>query len=292
MKVLVIGAEGQLGTEICRTFIDDDVYRADLDGDGLFLDVCDPATVTRVIREEIRPDVVVNTAAAHNVPDCEQRPEIAFAVNAIGARNVACACTACGARLIYISTDYVFGHGVTQPLTEMDLPTPLNAYGVSKLAGEHFVAAECADYCIVRTAALYGPKPCRAKAGQNFIGLMLHLAKTQGEVRVVTDEITTPTYAVALARQIRVIAEQAEPGIYHATCNGECSWHTFAQAIFEQTQTPVKLIETTTATFPSQVKRPGYSVLQNKHLQDQGLDIMPEWRDALNSYLTEYPPDA
>ena len=116
---------------------------------------------------------------------------------------------------------------------------------------------------------------------------MLHLAATRGEVKVVTDEIVTPTYTLALARQIKLMAEKAEPGVYHASCNGQCSWYEFAKAIFEETGTEVSLLETTTEDFPSPVKRPNYSVLQNKHLQDQGLDIMPQWREALREYLAE-----
>jgi dTDP-4-dehydrorhamnose reductase len=114
---------------------------------------------------------------------------------------------------------------------------------------------------------------------------MLHLARERGEVKVVTDEMVSPTYTVALAKQIRVIAEKAEPGLYHATCNGECSWYEFAEAIFEETGTEVNLLKGSQADFPSPIKRPDYSILANKHLQDQGLDVMPHWRDALLEYL-------
>lgn len=292
MKVLIIGAEGQLGTELCAAFKDQDLYRADLDGTSMHLDVCNADAVFRMICDEIRPDVVINTAAAHQVADCEQRPDIAFAVNATGAHQIARACAQNGSRMIHISTDYVFGNGAMRPRRETDLPAPLNVYGVSKLAGEHLVAAACADSCIVRTAALYGAAPCRAKAGRNFIGLMLHLARTKGQVAVVTDEFTSPTSTAALARQIRVIAEKAEPGLYHATCNGACSWYDFAQVIFELTQTPVDLQKATVAAFPAPVRRPHYAVLENAHLQALGLDIMPEWREALTDYLAECPPHA
>ena len=138
---------------------------------------------------------------------------------------------------------------------------------------------------IVRGAALYGPAACLAKEGMNFVGLMLHLASTRPEVKVVTDEITTPTYTVALAKQLKLVAEKGEPGLYHGTCRGACSWHEFAKAIFEMTNTDVVLKEATSADFPSPVQRPSYSVLQNKRLEDQGLDIMPEWREALADYL-------
>lgn len=287
MQVAIIGAHGQLGTELCKVFADTTLHRIDVDGDALILDICHAGDVHALIAKQLRPNVVINTAAFHNVPKCEEQPETAFAVNALGAKNLAVACQACRARLVHISTDYVFGHGGTRPYVETDLPGPLSVYGASKLAGEHLVAAYCDNYVIVRTAAIYGPAACRAKGGKNFVDLMLHLAATRGEVKVVTDEITTPTYTVALAKQIRLVAEKGEPGLYHATCQGQCSWYEFAKAIFEETRTRVTLREATSKDFPSPVKRPSYSVLDNAHLRSQGLDVMPEWRTALAEYLND-----
>ncbi len=281
MRVLVIGARGQLGTELRGVYANDDLHAVDIDT----VDVRDAAAVHRLVVDEVRPQIVINTAAAHNVPKCEEEPDVAFAVNAAGAGNVAVACRDCGARLVYISTDYVFGNGGTRPYVETDRPTPLNVYGASKLAGEHLVAAECENHVIVRSAALYGPAPCLAKGGLNFVGLMLHLAKTRPEVEVVTDEITTPTYSKALAAQIKLLAEKGEAGLYHATCDGSCSWFEFARAIFEKAGLDVKLLPVTSREFPSPVKRPNYSVLENKRLRDLGLDIMPPWRIALDAYM-------
>jgi dTDP-4-dehydrorhamnose reductase len=286
MKVLVIGAEGQLGTAICAAFSDVELYRADRDGSGIILDIRNHEAARNLIAGELRPDVVVNTAAAHHLAQCEEKPDWAFAVNAIAVKHVAAASQACGARLIHISTDYVFGHGASRPLTETDLPGPLNVYGASKLAGEYLIATMCADYCVVRTAALYGPAPCRAKGGENFVGRMLRLAAARGQVEVVTDEITTPTYTVSLARQIRVIAERGKPGWYHATSRGACSWYEFAKAIFEYSHVSVKVTPMKAKDLQSPVRRPSYSVLENRYLQDQGLDIMPPWRDALQEYLS------
>ena len=285
MNVLIIGAEGQLGQDLCAVYADSTLHRADLDGDGHQLDISDADAVNRLIARELRPDLVLNAAAAHNVPLCEQEPALAFAVNATGARNLAVACKAVGARLVHVSTDYVFGDGGTRPYVESDLPQPLSVYAASKLAGEHLIASVLDDHLIVRTAAIYGNAPCRAKGGRNFIGTMLHLAATRPEVKVVTDEITTPTYTLALARQIRLLAEKGEPGVYHATCRGDCSWFDFARAIFEETDTQVVLSPTTSAEFQSPVRRPAYSVLENRHAQAQGLDIMPPWREALKDYL-------
>ncbi|MBI2431300.1 MAG: dTDP-4-dehydrorhamnose reductase [Candidatus Hydrogenedentes bacterium] len=285
MRVLVVGALGQLGTELCKIYADAEVHQADLDSPQHRLDIRDAAETLRTIAHHFKPNLVFNCAAAHNLPECEEHPERAFAVNALGARNLAVACREAGARLVHISTDYVFGNGATRAYVETDLPAPLNVYAASKLAGEHLIAAELPNYIIVRTAAMYGPAECRAKGGRNFVTLMLHLAASQPEVKVVTDEITTPTYTVPLARQLRLLAEKAAPGLYHGTCAGECSWYEFAEAIFAETGLAVNLQKTTAAEFQSPVKRPHYSVLENQRARQSGLDIMPHWRDALREYL-------
>jgi dTDP-4-dehydrorhamnose reductase len=285
MKVLVIGAGGQLGVDVCSAFEGAELARADIEGEPIALDITDANALRRVILEETRPDVVVNCAAFHNVPQCEEEPALAWAVNATACQQLGKACQEAGARVIHISTDYVFGMGGTGPYAESDLPAPLSVYGASKLAGEHLLAAECADAIVVRSSGLYGCAPCRAKGGRNFVQLMLHLASTRDEVRVVTDEILTPTYTAPLSRQIRILAEKGQPGLYHVTCQGQCSWYDFAGAIFEESGTQVKLTPVTSAEFPSPVKRPGYSVLQNARLADQGIDEMPDWREALKAYL-------
>lgn len=285
MKVLVIGATGQLGTDVCRVFADTDLVKADLDSGDVVFDIRDTGAVNKVIVDQVGPDIVVNTSAAHNVPDCEAHPDIAFAVNAAAVQQLAKACAKAKAKLIHISTDYVFGYGGNRPYVESDMPAPLSVYAASKLAGEYLIAAEMDDYAVVRSSGLYGAAPCRAKGGRNFVQLMLHLAANGNEVKVVTDETLTPTYTIALAKQLRVLAEKGDPGLYHATCNGQCTWYEFAKAIFEETETDVVLKDATSADFPSPVKRPSYSVLENKRLQDQGIDVMPPWRDALKEYL-------
>ena len=286
MNVVVVGAEGQLGHDLCAEVSDTTLHRADLDGDFHLLDVQDGEAVNTLLRD-IKPDLVLNASAAHNVAVCEQEPGMAFAVNATGPRNLAVACKEIGARLVHVSTDYVFGDGATRPLLETDLPQPLSVYAASKLAGEHLSASVLDNHIVVRTAAIYGKAACRAKGGRNFIGTMLHLASTRPEVKVVTDEFTTPTYTRVLARQMRLLAEKGTPGLYHTTCQGACSWYDFAKAIFEETGTTVTLTPTTSEEFQSPVRRPAYSVLENKNAQSQGLDIMPSWRDALKDYLAD-----
>ncbi|MFO7974570.1 MAG: dTDP-4-dehydrorhamnose reductase [Candidatus Hydrogenedentota bacterium] len=289
MKVLIIGAAGQLGKDVCRVFADVEATEADLSGAQVQLDLCEPARVWSLVVDEVHPDIVINTAAAHNVPECEENPARAFAVNASAVLNLAKACQEARARLVHISTDYVFGNGARRPYVETDAPAPLNVYGASKIAGEYLAAAECRNHLIVRTSAIYGHAPCRAKGGKNFVELMLHLAATRGTVKVVTDETVSPTFTLALARQIRLAAEKGQPGTYHATSQGECSWYDFAKAIFDETKTEVQLEKATSDDFPSTVQRPDYSVLDNKHLRDQGLDVMPAWREGLTEYFRTKP---
>lgn len=286
MLVLILGASGQLGSALCSIFADAEVIKADREGGGSTADVCDRKAIHQCITE-LAPDVVINTAAEHELQTCEAHPDRSFSVNASGAMWVAQACQASGARLIHISTDYVFGGDSskqTVPYSESDPPSPLNVYAASKLAGEYLVAAHCANHLVVRTAALYGLAPCRGKGGRNFVETMLGLAATGKEVKVVNDEFTTPTYTIALARQIRVLAERAEPGLYHATCGDSCSWFEFARAIFEEMRLQVNLVPAKSVDFQSKVRRPTYTVLDNKRAREAGLDVMPHWREALKEY--------
>ncbi len=286
MRVLIIGAKGQLGTAVCEVFQDTDVIQADQDSVECVLDICDREVVACRIAE-LQPVLVINTAAEHDLHLCEAHPQRTFAVNACGALWVAKACSVAGSRLVHISTDYVFGGDSTKrtvPYCETDCPNPLNVYAASKLASEHLVAANCDNHVIVRTAALYGLAPCRGKAGRNFVETMLSRAAAGGEIRVVDDEFTTPTYTMALARQIKVLATDAAPGLYHATCGGACSWYAFAAAIFEEMGIKANLVKAKSLEFQSGVRRPTYTVLENRRARDAGLDIMPPWQDALKEY--------
>jgi len=286
MRVLVIGALGQLGTDVCAELSGEELYRADMDGDAIVLDICNAAAVRKCILE-LRPDIVINTAAEHEVEECEAHPDRAFSVNATGAFYVAQACAAVKARLLHISTDYVFGGMPPNPLrpyVETDTPAPLNVYGASKRAGEHLVAAAWCDHIIVRTAALYGLSPCRGKGGRNFVEMMLSLAASGREIKVVTDIYTSPTCTLALARQLRLLAEKGTPGIYHAACSGVCSWYEFAKAIFEEMQVTVPVQAAKAVDFQSLVQRPSYVALDSCRARREGLDIMPEWRQALKEY--------
>lgn len=234
--------------------------------------------------EALRPDVVVNTAAFHNVPKCETEVAQAYALNAAAPGALAAICDDLGARLVHVSTDYVFDGAKQTPYVETDRPMPLNVYGISKLAGEYAVLARGGRHQVVRSSGLYGVRPCRAKGG-NFIDTMYRLAAQQPVVKVVNDEILTPTFTGDLAAQIRVLALDGEPGLYHATSGGSCSWYEFARAIFELGGFTTPLEPTTVTAFAAPVKRPFYSVLENAALARQGLDRMRPWREALADYM-------
>jgi dTDP-4-dehydrorhamnose reductase len=210
-------------------------------------------------------------------------------VNALGARHIAGACRAIGARLIQISTDYVFDGEKKTPYTEDDPPNPLNVYGKTKLAGERYAAGAASGCIVVRTSGLYGVHQCLGK-GRNFVDTMLSLAADRDVLRIVDDEILTPTFAEDLARQIRVLIDaDANDGIYHATNSGECSWFDFARRIFDLSGVEIRTEPTSAAQWNAPAKRPGYSVLDNSRLRAAGLDIMPRWEDALKRYIENRP---
>ncbi len=249
------------------------------------LEIADPDAV-RTVLGRLRPAVVVNTAAFHNVPKCETMEREAYLVNAIAPRWLAQTCAAIGARLVHVSTDYVFDGAKRAPYVETDRPNPLNVYAQSKLAGEYAVLSVGDRHQVVRSSGLYGLRPCRAKGG-NFIDAMFRAARERPEVRVVDDEILTPTYTADLARQIRLLALEGPPGLYHATNQGQCSWYEFARAIFALGGLTTPLVPTTVKEFAAPVRRPLYSVLDNAALRAAGLDRMRPWREALTDYMRQ-----
>ena len=276
---MVIGATGQLGSDLVEAFHDLDVRGLSHDD----LELGDAARVESVLGD-LRPDVVVNTAAFHNVPRCETMVSEAYALNAVAPGHLARTCTALDARLVHVSTDYVFDGTKQAPYVETDRPNPLNVYGVSKLAGEYAVLNGGDRHQVVRSSGLYGIRPCRAKGG-NFIDTMFKLAGEKPEVRVVDDEILTPTFTADLAAQIRVLALDGPPGLFHVTNQGSCSWYEFARVIFDLGQLKTPLHPTTVKAFAAPVKRPFYSVLENAALQNARLDRMRPWREALTDYM-------
>jgi dTDP-4-dehydrorhamnose reductase len=282
MKVTVIGSNGQLGTEVVRAFEQNGDVVSTLTHADVELSSIDSVSGNL---KTLRPDVIVNTAAMHHVENCERNPEKAFAVNGLGAKNLALVACDLGAALMHVSTDYVFNGTKRNPYEESDVPNPLNVYGNTKLSGEHFVRSTSDKHFIVRTSAIYGRNPCRAKGGLNFVELMLKLARERGEVKVVDSEIVTPTSAGELARQMVALSHTAGYGLYHATAEGSCSWFDFARQIFSAANVHVSLRPASPNEFPSKVPRPTYSVLENCALKKQGLNIFRPWQDGLRDYL-------
>ena len=282
MNVAVIGANGQLGSDVVAAF----------QGNGDSVVPLTHAEIELSNHESaakclggIRPEVIVNTAAMHHVEKCEQEPEKAFAVNGLGSRNLAIQARELGAVLMHVSTDYVFDGRKGNPYVELDAPCPLSVYGNTKLAGEYFVRATAPKHFVLRTSALYGKQPCRAKGGLNFVEFMLKLAKERGEVKVVANEFVTPTATDELAKQIVALSRSGSYGLYHATAEGKCSWYEFAAKIFELTGTPVTLRAAGPNEFPAKVPRPAYSVLENEGLKSLGLNRFGSWEQGLARYL-------
>jgi len=282
MRIAVIGSNGQLGSDVCRAFQAERDHLIPLThGD---VEIENLESVQRVF-DLHQPEIVVNTAAMHQVDHCEQDPERAFRINAIGARNLALAANSADAVLVHISTDYVFDGKKREPYIETDEAVPLNAYGVSKVAAEHFVRHVAAKHFVLRVSGLYGASPCRAKGGLNFVELMLKLCKEREELRVVDSEVLTPTPTADVARQIVALKSLGEYGLYHATAEGACSWFEFAREIFSVIDAKVKLRVADPHEFPAKTPRPKYSVLENAKLKALGLNLFRPWQAGLREYL-------
>lgn len=282
MKVAVIGANGQLGEDVSAAFLDagNEVTRFDHSA----LEISSIESVQESLNQ-LRPEIVINTAAFHHVEKCEANPSQAFAMNGIGARNVAQVADGLGAKLIHISTDYVFDGNKRTPYTEEDDSLPLNVYGNTKLSGEYFVRCTSSRHFVVRVSAIYGTHPCRAKGGLNFVELMLKLAREREEIRVVDDEFVSPTPTVDIARQLVALSQTSHYGLYHATAEGSCSWYEFARAIFDLTGTKIRLERAKPGEFPAKVPRPKYSVLENQALKSRSLNVFAPWQAGLENYL-------
>jgi dTDP-4-dehydrorhamnose reductase len=286
-KTLIIGSNGQLGTDLLQCFTDNVVPLTHAD-----LEITNANDVLALMRD-VRPSVVVNTAAFHNTPRCEAQPGKAYEVNAVGALNLAKACELVDAMLVHISTDYVFDGAKGSPYVESDPVNPLSVYGLSKAAGEAAVAMYCPKHYIVRSCGLYGRVPSRAK-GDNFITKICRVAKERGEVTVVDDEFVTPTWTLSLARQIRRLcdADSVRYGVVHASNGGQCSWFQFTEEIFRLTGTTAALRPVSVTASAVDIRRPRYSVLDNRVLQDTGTDVMESWQDALAGYIRSIEPEA
>jgi len=283
MKVLLIGANGQLGSDLFKVF--------QAAGDTVVpvthaqLDVCSETQISEAIAEA-KPDVVLNTAAYHRVEECEHKSALAFQVNGTAVMNLAVACKAAGAVLVHYSTDYVFGgYEKGAPYDETDLPAPVNVYGTSKVVGEYLISAYTDRYFAIRTCGLYGVAGSSGKGG-NFVETMLKKAVAGDAIRVVDDQILTPTYTADLAQATRNLILTGRYGLYHISSEGRCSWYEFTRYIFERAGLEAKLSPVKSSEFASPVRRPANSVLSKAKLHSVGVSI-PSWEDALPRYLEE-----
>jgi dTDP-4-dehydrorhamnose reductase len=280
MKIVVIGATGQLGTDLMKTLRDGHEVV------GLThreIEVADFNSC--LILGEYGPDVVINTAAFHKTDQCEEEPLKTFSVNAVGAKNVATVSKGMGAITVYISTDYVFDGSKSEPYTEEDAPNPINTYGISKLAGELYTRQNPRHY-IVRVASLFGVAGASGKGG-NFVETMIAKAKKNECISVVEDMWMSPTYTLDASKIMKAIIELNMPfGVYHATNAGYCTWFQFAQEIFKLTNQKPVLTPIKTEQMQMKAKRPKFSALKSVKLNEYGVKVR-DWREALHDYLIE-----
>ena len=282
MKIVIIGADGQLGTDLCRVISKNEQIPLTVAD----IDITNRRQTHEVIAKH-KPDVVINTAAYHNVDKCEDEVEAAFKVNTYGVKYLAEACVQINAALVHISTDYVFDGEKKTPYVETDPPNPQSIYAISKLAGEKIVQYVCKKHFIIRSTGLYGVVGCLGKGGTNFVEGILKRASEQPELKVVTDEIVSPTYTLDLAKQINELIRTDNYGLYHCVSHGQCSWYDFAAKIFDLLGKKVVINKVTADTFKTVANRPKYSVLENANLKKLGLDMMRPWPEALRAYLVE-----
>lgn len=269
MRVVVAGGSGQLARAVRETWMGHELIFPP----EAVLDLGRREAVAGVLRE-LRPEVVINAAAFTQVDRCEAEEELATLVNGTAVGWLAEACDELGAKLVQISTDYVFEGTGTRPYRESDPTSPTSVYGRSKLLGEQN-AARAKRSLIARTAWLYDAW------GKNFFLTMVNAARQGRELRVVDDQRGTPTTCRALARQLLTAVEEEWRGLVHATCSGETTWHGFAAEIFRRTGMEARLSPCATAEYPTPARRPAYSVLDGSHRAELGTDRMPEWRAAL-----------
>ena len=284
-KVIVTGCNGQLGRAVNREFASDEKYElinTDVTAE-IKLDITDIDQVMAFVRDN-KPDAVFNCAAYTAVDKQEQDRDLAMKINAIGPRNLAIAASEAGARLIHISTDYVFPGVSDHPLKEFDPVGPVSVYGKTKLAGEEFVKQFADRFYIIRTAWLYGD-------GHNFAKTMLKLAETHDELTVVSDQVGTPTSALELARCMHQLIETDNYGLFHGTCEGDTNWASFAEEVLRLGGLNTRVRHVTTEEYmkmnPASAPRPAYSILDNYMLRLTGGYTFADWHDAIKEYFKD-----
>lgn len=286
-KIIITGCNGQLGRAINVLLSGNTEYElinTDFNVDGVKnLDITNLDNVVTLF-DEVKPYAVINCAAHTNVDACEVQQDAAYKINAIGPRNLSIAATKNGAKMVHVSTDYVFRGDANTPYTEFDTPAPKAMYGITKLAGENFVQQFAKDYFIIRTAWLYGD-------GKNFVKTMLRLSENHDEVSVVNDQLGSPTSASELAKAIVHLLPTDNYGLFHGTCEGICSWADFTKEIYRLAGKSTKVNPVTSAQYkemnPASADRPHYSVLENYMLKLTTNHMFADWEKAISEYIKE-----
>lgn len=279
MKVLVTGATGQLGYDIIK-----ELKKRNIDAVGIGSKDCDISVKNAVFQtiENVRPDAIIHCAAFTAVDNAENEIEKCNLINVEGTKNIALACKQYDITLLYVSTDYVFsGHG-TEPWKPEDERKPVSQYGKSKYQGELAVEELLDKYFIVRISWVFGIN------GKNFVKAMLKLAETNNEIRVVSDQVGSPTYTVDLARIMVDMIQTNKYGNYNTSNAGLCSWNEFAEEIFAYTDKKIKIIPVSSEEYSAKAKRPLNSRMDNTKLVENGFNLLPSWKDALKRFLKEY----
>jgi len=280
MKIAVVGADGQLGSDLVKILADRGACFP------LFypeFDLTKPAAV-RSRLNQLDCDVVINTAAYNRVDDSEEYPEEAFRLNAFAVRNLARTCKELNLFLVHYSTDYVFDGGKSRPYTEDDCPAPLNVYGISKLAGEYFLKNSLSRCLIIRTSGLFGAAGCWGK-GHNFIDIMIGLENSGDPIRVVEDQTISPTHSFELAEKTLDLLDRKASGLFHLTNEGQCSWFELAQCIFDLRGSNCRLAPVLSEEFGAKARRPAFSVLENGRAKSLGIPDMSDWENAVEDYM-------
>lgn len=275
-RVMITGANGQLGRAVNLQYADSGEYEL-INTDVGELDITNIDKVMTFVRE-VKPYAIINCAAYTAVDACEKEEDLAFRINAIGPRNLSIAATETGAKMMHVSTDYVFDGNGTRPYRETDPTGPQGAYGRTKLAGEDFVREFSDRHFIVRTAWLYGD-------GKNFVKTMLRLSETNDKVRVVMDQVDSPTSADELAKAIAYLLPTENYGLFHGTCEGDCSWAQFTEEIFRLAGKNTIVEAITSEEYAAAAKRPAYSILENYMLKMTTDFMFADWHDAIAAYI-------
>lgn len=275
-RVMITGANGQLGRAVNLQYADSGEYEL-INTDVGELDITNIDKVMTFVRE-VKPYAIINCAAYTAVDACEKEEDLAFRINAIGPRNLSIAATETGAKMMHVSTDYVFDGNGTRPYRETDPTGPQGAYGRTKLAGEDFVREFSDRHFIVRTAWLYG-------YGKNFVKTMLRLSETNDKVRVVMDQVGSPTSADELAKAIAYLLPTENYGLFHGTCEGDCSWAQFTEEIFRLAGKNTIVEAITSEEYAAAAKRPAYSILENYMLKMTTDFMFADWHDAIAAYI-------